>query len=47
MVDRFLDFDVKLLAAGCLADDIAWLAPIGVTPATRTGLLGIASHVLD
>src|SRR5882672_7732167 len=39
MEHDFLNFDVQLLAAGDLGNDVARLAPIGVGTAARSGLL--------
>src|SRR5262245_47502397 len=47
MIDRFLNLDVKLLAAHSLRDHIAGLAPVGIRTTARPCLLGIAAVVFN
>src|SRR5215471_5809358 len=47
MIDRFLNLDVKLLAAHSLRDGVAGLAPIGIRTTAGPGLLRIASIIFD
>ena len=43
MIDGFLNFNVKLLAANSLRDDVAGLTSIRVRTAARAGLLRISA----
>src|SRR5438128_719869 len=47
MIDRFLHFNVELLAARRSGDDVARFAPIGVRPSTGAGLLWVPAGIFD
>src|SRR5215468_6264631 len=47
MIHSLLNLDVKLLPADGLADNVARLAPVGVSAATWSGFLRITQIVFD